>query len=602
MTPTAQMMLADTFRPVLPAAGGILLLLLAGCGSEVAAPLATQDAPRIAVQPARQPTLPGAFLDVTPQSGMDFTYRNGEKADQYSILESLGGGVGLIDFDRDGLHDVFLTGGGYFDGEKNDQIRGHASRFYKNLGEWKFRDVTAELGLDQLLFYAHGCACGDYDQDGWQDLLVTGYGRLALYHNEAGRKFVDVTEAAGLMPLRKEVHWSTSAAWGDLDKDGHLDLFVGHYIDWSLQNHPRCPGYGPDQPIDICPPDRFETLPQQLFLGDGQGAFREVASTVGLKPGKVLGVLLADINQDDRLDIYVTNDAVNNQLYLSQESGKFLECGTERGVACNESGIPDGSMGVDAADLFGTGHLSLFVTNFQQQTHALYQNDGRGYFDHASSLAGIRAIGQNYVGWGTGFIDYDRDGDEDLVFTHGHVIRHPSPPQSLAQRPILMENDQSFNDAPRELSFTDASLAAGEYFQHPRRGRGLALGDFDNDGRTDMVISHVNASVVLLRNIAAKEHAWLGVELVGKSNREPIGAGLLLEANGRRLGRVIKGGGSYLSANDRRVIFGLKDAKSVERLTVRWPGGESQTWEAKELGINRYVKLTEGMPGVEPAP
>ncbi len=573
--------------------------MLAGCGNVTETPQASPAAaPRIKVLPAPQPNLPGAFEDVTLGSGVEFTYRNGEEADQYSILESLGGGVGLIDFDQDGRLDVFLTGGGYFGGAKKDEIQGHPNRLFKNLGNWKFHDVTADVGLDQPLFYSHGCACGDNDNDGWPDLLVTGYGRLALFHSEAGRKFVEMTEAAGLM-LPRDVHWSASAAWGDLDGDGDLDLFVGHYINWSLQNHPRCKGYGPSEPVDICPPDRFEALPPQLFLNDGKGKFQEAGESAGLRPGKALGVVLADLNQDGKLDIYVTNDAINNHLYLNQGGGKFVECGVQRGVAASESGVPDGSMGVDAADLFGTGQLSLFVTNYQQQTHALYRNDGRGYFDHASSLAGIRAIGQNFVGWGTGFIDFDHDGDEDLVFTHGHVIRRPSPPQTLEQRPVLLDNIQMLNDPREECNFQDASLSAGEYFQHPRRGRGMALGDLDNDGRTDLVISHINAQAVLLKNIGADNHGWLGVELVGKSPRDPIGATLLLEAGGRRLGRAIKGGGSYLSANDRRIVFGLGDAKKVERLAVRWPSGEMQTWEGKDLGTNQYVRLTEGKAEIE---
>lgn len=584
---------------ILGAALLTLCALFVACRNETeVSPSAPVIAPRIVVHPTPQPILPGAFADVASGSGLDFTYRNGEEADQYSILESLGGGVGLIDYDQDGRLDVFLTGGGYFDGPKKQQILGHPNRLFRNLGDWKFHDVTAEVGLKLPLFYGHGCAVGDCDNDGWPDLLVTGYGRLALFHNDGGRKFVETTEAAGLM-IPRDVHWSTGAAWGDLDGDHDLDLFVGHYINWSFQSHPRCPGYGPNEPVDLCPPDRFEALPPHLFLNDGNGTFREAGQTAGLRPGKALGVLLADLNQDGKLDIYVANDAINNHLYLNQGGVKFVESGVERGAAASESGVPDGSMGVDAADLRGTGQLSLFVTNYQQQAHALYRNDGRGYFDHASSLAGIRAIGQNFVGWGIGFIDFDHDGGEDLVFTHGHVIRHPSPPQTLAQRPVLMKYLQTPGDNEGEGTFEDASLSAGEYFQHPRRGRGLALGDLDNDGRTDLVISHINSPAVLLKNIAASNHAWLGVELVGKPHRDPIGAKLLLEAGGRRLGRVIKGGGSYLSANDRRIVFGLADAKEVERLSVRWPSGETQSWSGKDLGVNQYVRLTEGKPEIE---
>lgn len=571
----------------------VCCVILASCQQESGVPpVATRLTPRKVTVAVPQPTLPGAFLDVTPGSGIDFAYRNGEEANQYSILESLGGGVGLLDYDLDGRLDLFLTGGGFFGGEKRDQVQSHPNRLFKNLGDWKFADVTAKVGLDQPLFYSHGCACGDYNNDGWPDMLVTGYGRLALYRNEGGQRFSEVSEAAGLLVPRK-VHWSTSAAWGDLDGDRDLDLFVAHYINWSPQNHPRCLGYGPEVPVDICPPDRFEPLPPQLFFNQDGGTFKEAGADAGLRPGKGLGVLLADLNENSRLDIYVTNDAINNHLYLSKIEGGFAESAVLRGVAGSETGIPDGSMGVDAADLFGTGHLSLFVTNFQQQTHALYKNDGRGYFDHASTMSGIRAIGQNFVGWGTGFIDFDRDGDEDLVFVHGHVIRYPSPPQTLAQRPVLLENVQSPDDSGQDASFQDASLAAGKYFQHPHRGRGLAIGDLDNDGKTDLVISHINAPVTLLRNISQDRHHWLGIELVGATTRDPIGAKLILETGGRKFGRVVKGGGSYLSSNDRRIVFGLRNATAVERLTVRWPSGESQSWAGNELGTDRYLLLRE---------
>src|SRR5262249_27182621 len=226
-----------------------------------------------------------AFEDVTAASGLDLTYRNGEEADQYTILESLGGGVALFDYDGGGLLDIFVTGGGYFDGPDKQQIKGHPNRLYKNLGGWRFRDVTKEVGLDRPLFYSHGCAVADYDNDGWPDLLVTGYGRLALYRNRGGKFFEDVTEAAGLVRDRRELHWSTSAAWADLDGDGRPDLFVAHYVDWTFRKHVRCKGPGPHR-VDICPPTPFQPLPQQLFLNNGDGTFRDGSRPAGLKPGK----------------------------------------------------------------------------------------------------------------------------------------------------------------------------------------------------------------------------------------------------------------------------------------------------------------------------
>src|SRR5262249_28516614 len=250
-------------------------------------------------------------------------------------------------------------------------------------------------------------AAADYDNDGWPDLLVTGYGRLALFHNEpdgkGGRKFVEVTARAGLADQRP-LHWSTSAAWADFDHDGHLDLFVTHYVDWSWQNNRACAGYGPDVSRDVCPPKQFKGLPAALFLNNGDGTFRDGSKEAGIKAGKGLGVIAADLDGDGKLDIYVANDTTENYLYLNQGGGRFPEEGVARGVAYDDSGVPNGSMGVDVADYNGTGRLSIFVTNYQHEQHALYRNVGAGQFVHTSRAAGISAIGLNYVGFGTGFL------------------------------------------------------------------------------------------------------------------------------------------------------------------------------------------------------
>src|SRR5262245_40634377 len=302
--------------------------------------------------PAAPPTPASYFEDRTAGSGLAFTYRNGEEAGHYAILESLGGGVALLDYDGDGLLDIFLPGGGYFDGPDKKTIRGHPCKLYRNLGGWKFKDVTREVGLDALAggrpwFYTHGCAVADYDNDGWPDLLITGYGRLALYHNEpdgkGGRRFVDVTARAGLMDQRK-VHWSTSAAWGDLNGDGLPDLFVVHYVDWSPANHPRCPGYRPGVGRDVCSPKVFSGLPAAVYLNQGNGTFREASREAGLKPGKGLGVVLADLDDDGRLDVYVANDTTDNFLYLNQGKGRFREDAVTRGVAFDDFGVANGSM------------------------------------------------------------------------------------------------------------------------------------------------------------------------------------------------------------------------------------------------------------------
>ncbi|MCI0462757.1 MAG: CRTAC1 family protein, partial [Gemmataceae bacterium] len=529
------------------------------------------------------------FTDVTAESGVAFTYRNGEEANHYTILESLGGGAALLDYDGDGLLDLFLTGGGYFDGPERPVIRGYANRLYKNLGGWKFRDVTAAVGLDQPVFYTHGAAVGDYDNDGWPDLLVTGWGRLALYHNandsQGGRRFVEVTQPAGLT----DKLWSTSAAWADVDGDGFADLYVCHYVDWSFdQKHPVCAGAG--VPRDICSPKSFKGLPDTLYHNNGNGTFTEVSAQAGLRPeGKALGVLVVDLNDDGRPDIYVANDQVENYLYVNQGQGRFTEKGLLCGVALDDKGRPNGSMGVDTSDYDGSGRPSLWVTNFEYELHALYHNLGSGRFQYVTPRAGIAALGSLYVGFGTGFLDLDHDGWEDLVIANGHVVRSPAE-AGLRQRPVLLQNVP----AEGQRRFRDVIARGGSYFQGRYRGRGAAIGDLDNDGTADLVLSHLNEPVVLLRGAvpAAPRPHWLGIELVGRDHRDVAGAKLVLEVAGRRLTRFAKGGSSYLSANDPRRLFGLGTAERVGRLTVVWPWSRAQHWE--NLPVDRYWQLVEG--------
>jgi hypothetical protein len=540
---------------------------------------------------------------------VDFTYRNGEEAGHYAILESLGGGVALLDYDGDGLLDIFVTGGGYFAGADNKEIKGHPCKLYKNLGGWKFRDVTEAVGLDRLAgahpwFYTHGCAVADYDRDGWPDLLVTGYGRLALFHNEpdgkGGRRFVDVTEEAG---LAREHIWSTSAAWGDLDGDGWPDLYVCQYVDWSFANHPLCKGYTTDVSRDVCPPRAFGAAPHALYHNVGgphDRRFVDVSREAGLRAvprqdkdyGKGLGVLLVDVDGDGRPEIYVANDTSGNFLYLNESAPEklaFQENGFNLGVARDGGGTPTGSMGVDAGDYNHTGRPSIWVTNYEGENHALYRSRIVGeklLFQHSTQAAGIGAIGQNFVGFGTAFVDLDNHGWEDLVISNGHVIRHPYR-CGVRQKPVLLRNQG-------DGRFTDVTPTGGNYFRSEHCGRGLVVGDLDNDGRPDLVISHVNEPVVLLRNVSEAGNHWLGIELVGQERRDTIGARLVLDVGSRKLARFAKGGGSYLSSGDRRHLFGLGEEGHVGRLTVEWPSGEPRVQHFDGLSVDRYYRVVQG--------
>jgi enediyne biosynthesis protein E4 len=557
------------------------------------------------------PPLPDLFRDVTGPSGINFTYRNGEEAGHYAILETLGGGVALLDYDGDGLLDVFVPGGGSYEGPDKQTIRGRPSRLYRNLGGLKFEDVTDRVLPAQSLFYSHGAAVCDFDRDGWPDLLVTGYGRLALYHNRpapgGGRQLVEVTAEVG---LGGDQGWCTSAAWADLDGDGWPDLYLCRYVNWSFSNHPVCSEHLPHVRREVCSPRQFEPLPHAVFRNvpgpGGSRRFLDVSREAGLRVppaeakdfGKGLGVVAVDVNGDGRPDLYVANDTTGNFLYLNRSAPgriRLEEVGMPLGVARDVNGIPNGSMGVDAADYEGHGLPALWVTNYESEMHALYRNvmrNGRQYFAYATHKAGIAVLGRRNVGWGTRFVDVDLDGREDLAITHGHVIRHPKQ-APLRQKPVLLWNRG-------DGTFANISARGGPFFQADHLGRGLAVGDLDNDGRPDLVISHVNDPVAVLWHAADLRRHWLGVELVGRDRRDVVGARLTLEVGGRKLTRFARGGGSFLSTNDPRILFGLGDSPQPGALTVEWPSGEPRLQRFEGLAADRYWRLVQGEPAAQP--
>jgi hypothetical protein len=644
-----------------PLAGGLLAAVLLGVGA--CRYWSSQPTPPPATVTATGPAAPAGppiFREITDEAGIRHTYNNGQDQGHMAILESLGGGAALIDFDGDGLLDMVLTGGGTFDksdkvyqeelkaAEKDPSktvvpphILGKPCKLYKNLGHGKFKDVTHEVGLDRPLFYTHGCAVADYDRDGWPDLLLTGWGRVVLYHNEPvdpkdpskGRHFVDVTARAGL----NDHLWSSSAAWGDLDGDGYPDLYICHYGNWGFdkskgQIHPLFCSYDTKH-RDVCPPKQFEALPHILYHNNGDGTFTDVSKSAGLRVprtekdyaeltwlseagknvlrdadrehqyGKGLGVVIGDVNGDGKPDIYVANDTVDNFLYINRSIPGHIrleEKGLAAAVARDDGGIANGSMGTDLADCFNRGRPAIWCTNYEAENHALYENlcqGGREYFIFATKSAGISAIGQQYVGWGTQFIDLDHDGWLDLFITNGHAIRFPQSNNGVrAERPVLMRNLGGPN--PRFVAITEQG---GPYFQKNHVGRGAAFGDLDNDGRIDVVLNHLNEPAAVLHNEAQTgPNHWLGLELAGKDHADIVGARILLDVDGKLQTRYAKGGGSYASANDPRHVFGLGPADHYTQLKVIWPDGREQSWEG--LAVDRYWRLVEGKKEAQKPP
>ncbi len=547
--------------------GGIWSVgLLAALGS-LSGCLPPRTPTAVAPVPATRPTAiaaqPCAFEDRAQQLGINFTYRNGREADHSTILESLGGGVGWLDFDRDGWLDLVLPGGGAF--ATDPGVVGLPSALYRNIAGRSFGAVTAPACLASAVLYTHGVAIADYDHDGFQDIVFTGYGPVQFWKNLGDGTFAEGGRAAGL----DDEHWSSSAGWADLNGDHHLDLYVAHYVNWSFQNHPDCPSSQPGT-REICPPRSFEPLPDVVYFSSGDGTFRNATVAAGLRrDGKGLGVLLCDVEPDGDVDIYVANDTTDNFLYLNSGSGTFEETGLSRGVALDDLGAPNGSMGVNLCDFNRDGRPDIWVTNYERESNALYRNEGNGYFLHVSQRLGITDLGDLFVGFGTACEDFDGDGDQDLMIANGHVIKYPHP-ATRKQLPLLIEDTGE--------RFVRMPAPPENYFARAHEGRGLATADFDRDGDVDAAISNLNEPAALLENQFPIPARWVALTLVGtQSNRDAVGARVDFQSAGGVLHHQVVGGGSYLSHSSRTIHFAWPAEEQAPAIVIHWPSGLRQT-------------------------
>lgn len=512
------------------------------------------------------------FTDVSSALGVNFQHMASHTSRKY-LIETMGSGVALLDYDNDGRLDIFAVNGAPL----NDPTpRGtipqktgpkYWNRLYHQKQDGTFEDVTEKAGL-QGVGYGMGVAVGDYDNDGYEDLYVTAYGGNKLYHNNGDGTFTDVTEKAGVGASG----WSTSAAWVDLDNDGLLDLIVLRYLQWEFDDvwcGEHKGGYRA-----YCHPDIFKPLGPLVYHNDGNGHFTEISEKIGLaKPGKGLGTALADYDRDGRVDIFVANDSMPEFLYHNRGDGTFEDVALVSGVAVDGEGHTYAGMGVDFADYNNDGLPDLVVTDLASQMYALYRNNGDGTFTYESYPSGIGRMTLTHSGWGVRFLDYDNDGWKDVLITQGHDLDtiELTFPNLRYREPMLLARNTGHG-------FVDVSADAGNVFREAWVGRGMAVGDIDNDGRVDAVVTTNGGLLYVLRNETSTLNHWLILELVGhKSNRDAIGAEVRLVAAKSSQIATVTTASSYLSSSDKRVHFGLGSANIAETIEIRWPSGIHQT-------------------------
>jgi len=520
-------------------------------------------------------------------SGITWKHVSGASSEKY-LPESTGAGCAFFDYDNDGWMDIYLVNSGLCDFFTPPRPLRNA--LYHNNRDGTFTDVTERAGVAGG-GYGMGVAVGDYDADGFPDLYVTQYGRSILYHNNGNGTFTDVTNHAGVAAPG----WASSAVWFDYDNDGRLDLFVCHFVDFSKAKHHRCGA--PQIPelaglAQYCYPRIYTPMPSWLFHNNGDGTFTDVSQETGIaaNPGKSWGVVATDINNDGRMDLFVGNDTVANFLFVNRSGKHFDEIGFTAGVAYGEGGKARSGMGVDSADFDEDGWMDLFVTNLDHELHGFYQNERNETFDDIAASSGVAKATRLMSGWGVKFFDYDLDGNLDLMIANGH-------PDDLVQRishdvtyrePLLLFHNSG-------VGLKNVTPESGPVFSKAMAGRGLALGDFNNDGALDVLITVNDDAPLLLRNDAGGQNHWLGLRLIGrKANIDAVGARITYQAGELKRSRFKVGGGSYLSSHDPRLVLGIGPRTKIDWLEIRWPQPSGLIERLSDLPIDCYITITEG--------
>ncbi len=566
------------------------VFLLLACVSGLAAMrLFAQSAPPTPSSAA----VPGKFTDITPASGVTFTGVASHTSHKY-LLETMGSGVAAFDFDNDGRLDLFFVNGAPLsDPTPKGTVPAKASpkdwnRLYHQRTDGTFEDVTEKAGL-QGVGYGMGVAVGDFDNDGFEDLYVTAYGGNHLYHNNGNGTFTDVTVRSGTggdpTPGR---NWSTSAAWVDLDNDGLLDLVVLRYVDWDFEDvwcGEHREGYRA-----YCHPDIFKPIAPLVYRNNGDGTFTEEAAKFGLAtPGKGLGIAIADFDRDGKIDLAVANDSMPEFLYHNKGDGTFEETGLMAEIAVDGDGRTYAGMGIDFQDYNNDGLPDLVITNLANQKYALYRNNGDGSFTYDTYVSGLAPMTLLHSGWGIRFLDYDNDGKKDLLIAQGHDLDtvELNYPQLHYKEPMLLARNMGSG------KFVDISASSGAVFKERWVSRGMAVGDLDNDGRLDAVVTTNGGPAHLLHNETATANHWLTLLLVGhKSNRDAIGAEIkVVAAHGGAQFWTVSTAGSYLSSNDKRAHFGLGTDREAESIEIKWPSGIRQTLQ--HVAGDRIVTVDE---------